>query len=281
MDVAERIARAGGSLTNAERRVAEVILAQPADIAFGTVADLAATARAGAATVLRLATKLGFDGFTSLQTAIQHELANQLRPAAQRIREPRGGDDPIERQLQLELANVRSTLAGLDAGVFARIVGRCADTGTRLLVLSGEASRGIALQFVADMSGLRDGVALVEGNDVAVRRHLALSTAGDTVLVIDYRRYDRWLLEAADAAVAAGLELVAVTDSVLSPFAAVASESIVVAAASSAPFDSHVGTLAVLNTIVAGVAHALRDGAAERLARVEQAWTAGESLTDR
>jgi DNA-binding MurR/RpiR family transcriptional regulator len=281
MDVAERIARSSGNLTVAERRVAEAILDRPADVAFGTVAELAAAARAGAATVLRLASKLGFDGFTALQSEIQHELANQLRPAAQRIREPRGGDDPIERQLQLELGNVRSTLAGLDAGVFARIVAMCAATSSHLLVLSGEASRGIALQFVADLSSLRDGVTLVDGNEVAVRRQLALADRADTMVAIDYRRYDRWLLEVTALAVAGGLDLVAITDSVLSPIAAIATESVVVAAASTSPFDSHVGTLAALNTIVAGVADVLRVGAAERLARVEQAWAAAESLTDR
>jgi DNA-binding MurR/RpiR family transcriptional regulator len=157
----------------------------------------------------------------------------------------------------------------------------CADTSSRLLVLSGEASRGIAQQFVADLSGLRDAVNLVDGNEVAVRRQLALADPADTVVSIDYRRYDRWLLDATAMAVDAGLDLIAITDSVLSPIAAIATESVVVAAASTSPFDSHVGTLAALNTIVAGVADALREGAADRLARVEQAWAAAESLTDR
>jgi DNA-binding MurR/RpiR family transcriptional regulator len=280
MDVAERIAQAGSTLTAAERRVAEVILAKPAEVAFGTVAELAAAAGSGAATVLRLASKLDFDGFTSLQASVQHDLANQLRPAAQRIREPQG-DDPIERQLQLELTNVRATLVALDVGVYRRIVALCADTEHRLVVLSGEASRGVAQQFVNDLSGLRERVTMVDGNDVAVRRQLALCDAGDVMVLIDYRRYDRWLIEHAQVAVQTGLVLVAITDSVLSPFAAIAAESIVVAAASSAPFDSHVGTLAALNAVLAGIAAARRTDASDRLARVEQAWTAGNSLIDR
>ena len=81
------------------------MLEQPQLVAFGTVAELAAAAGAGAATVVRLATKLGFDGFTELQSSVQHDLANQLRPAAQRIREP-VGTDLVGRHLQLEQANV-------------------------------------------------------------------------------------------------------------------------------------------------------------------------------
>ncbi|HZY07265.1 MAG TPA: hypothetical protein VFE69_05950, partial [Ilumatobacteraceae bacterium] len=88
VEVADRIGKSSTSLTNAERRVAEVVLANPQLVAFGTVADLAESAGSGAATVVRLATKLGFEGFSALQASIQQDLANQLRPAAERIRDP-------------------------------------------------------------------------------------------------------------------------------------------------------------------------------------------------
>jgi DNA-binding MurR/RpiR family transcriptional regulator len=73
---------------------------------------------------------------------------------------------------------------------------------------------------------------------------------------------------------------VAVTDSVLSPLAAVAERSFVVAAASTGPFDSHVGTLALLNLFVVEVAAARREHAAERLEAIENAWSAADALTD-
>ena len=47
MDVEGRITEAGGSLTTAERRVAEVVLTRPELVAFGTVAELAEAAKAG------------------------------------------------------------------------------------------------------------------------------------------------------------------------------------------------------------------------------------------
>ena len=87
LEVADRIAAAGPLLTGAERRVAQAVLEHPHLVAFGTVADLAADAGAGAATVVRLAAKLGFDGFSALQSSVQDDLARQLRPAAERIRE--------------------------------------------------------------------------------------------------------------------------------------------------------------------------------------------------
>jgi DNA-binding MurR/RpiR family transcriptional regulator len=280
VEVAERIGQANTSLTPAERRVAEVVLERPQLVAFGTVADLAEAAGAGAATVVRLATKLGFDGFTTLQASIQDDLARQLRPAAERIREP-AGNDAIHRHLQVELDNVRATLVSVAPSALADVVARLADRRSHIYVLSGDASVGVARQFVADLAALRDGVFMIEGNEVSVRRQISLLEPGDAVISLDLRRYDRWVVEAARSINAAGTHLTAITDSLLSPLAAEATHTFVVAAAAVGPFDSQVGTLALLNLMVTGVADRLRSDATERLGRVEAAWRATGALTDR
>jgi DNA-binding MurR/RpiR family transcriptional regulator len=278
VEAADRIGEVGPTLTRAERRVAEVVLERPQLVAFGTVAELAAAAEAGAATVVRLATKLGFDGFTALQSSIQHDLANQLRPAAERIREP-VGSDLIGRHLPLELANVQSSLRSIEPDVLADIVSHLASKQARIFVLSGDASRGVALQLVGDLGALRDDVTMLDGNEIAIRRQLVLMRPHDVVLALDLRRYERWVVNAARALAEAGVWSVAVTDSVLSPLAAAAQRCIVVSAAGAGPFDSHVGTLAVFNLLVTGVADQLRTVATARLDRMEIAWR--DVLTDR
>jgi DNA-binding MurR/RpiR family transcriptional regulator len=283
VDVQSRIARASSTLTPAERRVAEVVLARPQLVAFGTVAELADAATAGAATVVRLASKVGYDGFTGLQIAVQADLARQLRPAAERIREAHPGDpaDAIRRQVELETRNVAASLQRIEPAVLDDIVQHVADAGRRVHVLSGDASDGVARQFIADLASLRPGVAQIAGNDVQVRRSVGQIDAGDVVVVLDLRRYDRWVVAAAHHAATLSPYLVAVSDSLLSPFAAVASQSLTVEAGGSGPFDSHVGTLAVLNLLVAGVAERLRSDATERLDRAETAWRETGALVDR
>ena len=280
MEVADRIGRASTSLTNAERRVAEVVLANPQLVAFGTVADLAEGAGSGAATVVRLATKLGFEGFTALQSSIQQDLANQLRPAAERIRDP-AVHDSLNRHLQLELGNVQTTLGAIDQVALADVVDRLADPAGRVFVLSGDASRGVATQFVGDLDALRANVAMIDGNDVAVRRTVALMSESDVLVTIDLRRYDRWLVDAARTAAQAGVWTVSIADSVLSPVAACAQHTLVVTAAGAGPFDSHVGTLALMNILAAGVAIRLREVATGRLDRAEAAWRVGNARTER
>jgi DNA-binding MurR/RpiR family transcriptional regulator len=278
MQVADRIGSQGAALTTAERRVAEVVLARPQLVAFGTVAELASAAGSGAATVVRLSTKLGYDGFTALQAAVQAELAAQLRPAAERIREPAGADLTTRHQ-QLEVANVHASLRAVSAETLAAVVDHLADRDARVFVLSGDASRGVALQFVGDLGSLRDDVTLIDGNPIAVRRQAALLHAGDVLLTLDLRRYERWVVDVAQSARAAGVWSVALTDSVLSPLAQIADATVVLAAAGSGPFDSHTGTLAVFDLFVSAVADRLRAHATERLDRLEAVWR--EVLTDR
>jgi len=279
MDVAERITDSGTNLTPAERRVADVVLQRPQLVAFGTVAELASEAGSGAATVVRLAAKLGFDGFTSLQDAVQAELAHRLRPAAERIRQPVAAD-VVGRTMATELDNVQSTLEQADREAFTTAVAALSTRTTRVAVLSGEASAGIAHQAVGELSLLREGVELVVGTEVAVVRAIALLGPGDACLVIDLRRYDRWVLDAARRAGERGVTLIALTDSALSPLALLADASFTVVAASAGPFDSHVATLALLNAMIAAVADKLRSSATDRLDRIEAAWRSAGALID-
>jgi len=98
--------------------------------------------------------------------------------------------------------------------------------------------------------------------------------------VIDLRRYERWLLDAHASLRERGVWSAAFTDSLLSPLAAQADVMFVLSADSVGPFDSHVGTLALFDLLVANAAERLREIATERLQQVEAAWAAGGSLTE-
>lgn len=268
----------GSSLSPAERRVADVVLANSQLVAFGTVAELADAARSSGATVIRLASKLGFSGFTALQEAVQEEMAQRLRPAAERIREPAPAD-LIGRTMERELANVHGTLAELDRTAIEQVVGWLAGA-PEVHVLSGEASRGVATQFAAELGQVRDRVQLMDGSTVKVARALALAEPGALCVVIDLRRYERWVLETVNRVAAAGMRVVAITDSPIAPLAANADVTFPVVAHGAGIFDSHVGILALTNALTAAAADVLRTSAGDRLERIEQAWRAGGELVD-
>jgi DNA-binding MurR/RpiR family transcriptional regulator len=278
-DVSERIARQRDALSPAERRVAEVVLRDPQGVAFGTVAEVAARAETSGASVVRLATRLGYRGFSELQAAVQAAIGQQLAPAVERIRGERGSD-ALSRTLRAELTNVQRTLEGASPAAFDRAVALLADERRPVRVLAGDAEDGVGAMCASLLSMLRDDVAQVRGSDAAVVRQLAPLPPGAVVVALDLRRYERWVVEHAQRAAAAGAEVVALTDSVLSPLAAPATVALTVAAEGAGPFDSHVGTLALVNALVTGVAGRLRASAARRLERLEASWTAAGALVD-
>ena len=260
------------ALTPAERRVAAVVADDPEAVAFGTVADVARRAGVSGASVVRLAAKLGFDGFVELQASVREELAHRLRPASERIRRPTPGD-VLGTALAVELSNVAGTLEGVDRSGFESAV-RClsARSGERIFVLSGDASSGLATLFAAELSMLRTGVVHVEGSAVRVARQLSDIGSADVVVAIDLARYDRAVLEAAGTAVERGATLIALTDSALSPLASGAAVCFTASVTGAGPFDSHVGLLALSNALLAAVAARLRRSATDRLDQVEAAW---------
>ena len=271
-------------LTPAERRVAAVVADDPEAVAFGTVADVARRSDASGATVVRLAAKLGFDGFVELQSSVRDEMARRLRPASERIRRPSPGD-VLGTALAVEMANVAATLEGIDRPAFDRTVALLAGEPrgrgrSRVLVLSGDASSGVASLFAGELAMLRPAVVLVDGSEVRVARLLADVGPSDVLVVIDLARYDRAVLDAAARAAERGATLVALTDSALSPLASVAATSFTASVTGAGPFDSHVGLLALANALLAGVAARLRRSATDRLDQVEAAWRAVEALTD-
>jgi DNA-binding MurR/RpiR family transcriptional regulator len=279
MSVRDRIIDVTTDLPPAERRVAEVVVDDPKAVAFGTVAAVAQRAGSSGPSVVRLARRVGYSGFVELQDAIRSELGERLRPAVERIRE-RPVHDAVGRTLEASLDNVHATLDAIEPDAFRSAVDLLAGRSHRVAVLSGEATFGIAHAFATDLGLVRADVELVTGSEVRVDRSLALLDPGDVVVVMDLRRYERWVVAAARAAADAGARLVAVTDSALSPLAERADAVFTVDASSPGPFDSHVGTLALANALVAGVAARLRRSATDRLDRIERTWANSGALVD-
>jgi DNA-binding MurR/RpiR family transcriptional regulator len=277
LGVIDRITEHADRLTPAERKVAEILAGEPQTVAFGTVANVARRAGTSGPSVVRLAVKLGYGGFVDLQADVQAELARQLGPARDRIRQ-RPPSDLIGRTLAAESDNVTQTLSTMAPATFKTVVDRLSDRRHRVYVLPGEVTQPAGRVLATQLGHLRDGVTLLTGSEVAASRHVATLEVGDVLVAIDMRRYERWLLNVLRRGAAQGASVVAITDSPLSPLASLAGETFLVAAQGVGPFDSLVGALALVNALVAGVAARLRQSATSRLDAIEAAWEATGAL---
>ena len=264
------------ALTGAEQRVAEVILADPERVAFGTVADIATAAGTGGATVMRLAAKAGFEGFRQLQESIQRDMTKRLRPAAERIREQQTSETH-SRSAATETSNVQRTLDGVEAKSL-KLATRALLSAKTVAVISSDAAQGVASVFAADLGMLRSDVVSLFGGTVANLRLSARLGRGDVVVVVDVARYDRAVVDAVGALERNGVSVISLTDSPLAPVAKGALASFTFADVGVGPFDSYVGALALLNLLVAEVARQRSDIASRHLDRLEARWTELDAL---
>ncbi|BAH50718.1 putative RpiR family transcriptional regulator [Rhodococcus opacus B4] len=103
------------SLTQSERRVAEVCLERPRDVAWGSVADLAAQSRASSATVVRACRRLGYAGFRHLRGALLEELGASAREFSPRRQcDPASAADALRSTFADLSEGLRETLDALD-----------------------------------------------------------------------------------------------------------------------------------------------------------------------
>jgi DNA-binding MurR/RpiR family transcriptional regulator len=277
MGVVDRIMAQASRLTATERKIATVLADEPQTIAFGTVAQVAQRAGTSGPSVVRLAVKLGYEGFVDLQAEVQSELAKQLGPARDRIRQS-PPTDLVSRVQASELDNVTRTLNEVAQSALDRTAERLADQTREVWVFPGMHTAPVGTVLAGQLGQLRDRVTLLSGSEVSISRSLAGLEPGDALVAIDIHRYERSLVSMVRWAQKRGADLIAVTDSPLSPLASDAAERFFFSARGVGPFDSMTGGIALANLIASSVAVRLRDTAAARLDAIEIAWTDSDAL---
>lgn len=273
MSIQDLIASRSESLTPTERRIARIVLEDPIQIAFGTVADLARKARTSRPSVVRFAAKLGFPGYTELQSWMQAGVSRQLSIPSQRIRR-RDPSAPIRESVQQAVAGVFDAIddARLDA-LAAPII-----SARNVWILSGETSMAGAHVLYSGLSMLRPNVQLVLEHSTG--RDLSGAAPGDAAVIFDFSRYRRTPITAARALADLGVDLVAITDGPLSPLAALTPNWCELKIPAAGPFDSAVPSVIAAELIVARVADALGDAARTRIDQLESLWQRIETFLE-
>ena len=184
MSIQDLIAARGASLTPTERRIATVVLDDPTRLAFGTAADLAHLAQTSAPSVVRFAAKLGFDGYSALQSWAQEGVSRQLSSPSERIRHH---DERAALRAGVESA-VSRVFEALSPERLATLAAPIAQA-RNVYILTGETSTAGARVLHSGLSMIRPSVTLVMEHSTG--RDLAGAARGDACIVFDFARYRR------------------------------------------------------------------------------------------
>ena len=256
------LARVDGRLPElrpAERRVAQLLLEQPARATFTSVVELAELASTSSATVVRCAKQLGFAGFHELKAVLARELAGSSPPAERIDAQPDARLTALAQVTAAGAASVRDAGALVDAGVFEASVAAL-DRAQRVLVVGVGSSAALCKDAASRFTAI--GLHVEAAADVH-EQHLRarLLRTGDACLVLSHTGTSRETLAAARAAVAGGASTTAITSFAISPLVELVDHALVVGTRTLAPHLAPLATrlahLALVDSLV--VAVALRD----------------------
>jgi DNA-binding MurR/RpiR family transcriptional regulator len=269
-----QLATLAPSLGKAQRQAARAMLEDLEAIAYLPAADLAERAGVHTATVVRLAQRLGFEGYPHLQRSLRSTLSKYPH-----FLQGLGGDSEKDNGVAMVaavLAQARRNLEQLTRIASPATLGDAAEVlvwARHVLVLGFGVAGPVAAHLGSSLRLL--GVAADQPVDlVSTVQQLGLLGPEDAMVAIDFHRYYRATVDAAAAAASAGVRVIALTDSEVSPLAASAQLTLIAPSESAAPRTSLAPALTVVEALIALTARADRARAEDAMRRIDESYTA-------
>jgi DNA-binding MurR/RpiR family transcriptional regulator len=254
----------GQRLTPVQRRIAQCLVEHSGRAAYLSTGDLADLADVSQPSVTRFAMALGFDGYPALR--------EQLRGLDIRVTLPFGHQNAFQQALGEEIAHLQRLSESLaDDGQIADSA-RLLMASSPLLVLGLRASRGVATSFSYFAAKIHPDVRLLaeSGSVLADRVDQARAAGAGAMLAFVLPRYPREAVDALREARSAGLTVVTITDSPVSPAAAVSDLVLAAAVGSRLVFDLHVAPMALVTVLLQAMCEAAPGPTQTRLESFER-----------
>jgi DNA-binding MurR/RpiR family transcriptional regulator len=242
------------ALTPSEAKIVQVLLTDYPVSGLGTATSLAKRAGVSDPTVIRLVTKLGFEGFPAFQAKLLEEVEAGLRSPLMMMEAKRpasAGTSVAEAYIHSAARAVENAAGMVLPHAFDQAVELIMGAKGRVFVLGGRFSRHIAGMLAAYLAQFRSNV--VPFGPVSSESFDMLLDLGkrDVVVVFDYRRYQADVIRFSEQATARGARLILFTDPWRSPIAEVAEVVIVGPVEVESPYDSLAPAMAQMEALIA------------------------------
>jgi DNA-binding MurR/RpiR family transcriptional regulator len=270
--ILEQVRRTMGDLTPAEKRVGRVLLGQYPIAGLESMPTLAERAGVSAPTVIRFVSKLGYPGYGDFQRALRDEVQARMASPLNQYEAAGAPSDAAslaQRSLHIFETALRQTFAALPEVELRAATQLLADPRRRVLTVGGRFSGVLARYLYAHLYHLRSGAALVEAGTRPLVDALLDIGRRDAVVVFDYRRYQADVVAFARGAADRQAEVILFTDPWLSPASEVASVVLTARVDAPSPYDSLLGPLALVETLVAALAHEFGETGRRRVETLE------------
>jgi len=258
-----------------QKRIANYILSDYDKAAFMTASKLGRTAQVSESTVVRFAAMLGYPGYPSMQKALQEIVRSKLT-SIQRIEASDSqikSADILGSVMQRDMDSLHTAIEHVDREEFARVVDKL--VGAKRIYLLGVRSSSFLAGYLNFYFHLIFGnVTLVQNSAGGeIFEQLVRIGPGDVLVGISFPRYSKMAVNAVEFARDRGADVIAITDSKMSPLYQMASASLLVRSDMISFVDSMAAPLSLLNALIVAVGQQKKEETADAFSQLEQVWT--------
>ena len=273
-DILAAIQNNMSSFSKGQKAIANFILDSYDKAAFMTASKLGKTVDVSESTVVRFASRLGYDGYPSMQKALQEMIRNKLT-SIQRIEVSNdriGNQDILSMVMQADIENIHMTLEETDRESFDRAVSMIG-SAKRIYVLGVRSAAAISSFLCFYFNLIFDNVVWVNGNSVSEMLENMLRVGeNDVVIGISFPRYSHRTVKAMEYAKKCGAKVLAITDSLASPLAGIAQCTLTAKSDMASFVDSLVAPLSLVNALIVALGRTKNDEISHTFTTLENIW---------
>lgn len=277
------LVNAYAELTPELQKAAKFMVEHPEEIGLSSMRSVARDAGVNPATITRLTKTLGFEKYEELREPFRQRLRARAPEFASKLQnvQNRGefGDEAIFSDLRAqEIDNVESALSTSNYAVM-RDAAQTLYNSRRVYVLGLRGAYAPAFLFHYAYQLFQDNSLLLDTRAGIFADQLRGIGADDCLLVVSFPPYTRLTIDAVEYAAGTGVQIIAITDSIVSPAASAATHIIITGNRSPSFYHSFTGALAVVQALITlvvtragGDAVKIIEEAEEQLSRISVYW---------
>lgn len=263
-----------GSFSKGQRLIAKYITETYDKAAFMTASKLGKIVGVSESTVVRFAVELGYDGYPSMQKAMQEMVLNRLT-SVQRIgiaNDRIGNQDVLSMVLQSDADKLRQTGEIIDRNEF-RLAVDAILKAKKIYVLGVRSSAALASFMGYYLNFMFSNVHIVtSAGESEMFEKLVNVTSEDTVIAFSFPRYSALIAKGAQYCRTTGASVIALTDSRVSPLGQASDYVLVSKSDMVSLVDSLVAPLSVVNALLVALASEKEQTLEKTFDSLERIW---------
>ena len=265
-DLQALIAAAYPELRGQMKLIAEFFIENPDQIAFGTVTEIATKVGVQPSSLVRFAKVIGHDGYSDLQRVVRSHLITSTSNYTQRIMAMRGsrpkGASPtkpgdvlsafVDQGIaSLELLRRETHIDSLTEAI------DLISNARNVFLLAERRAFPVAFYLYYALSNLQRPCINLDGLGGMLRHQSMLVQPDDVIVAISFKSYSPAVAEIVSEQAEAGVRIISITDSVLSPIFASAQVAFELPEQEPHEFRTLVAPMCLAQSIAIGVGHQL------------------------